>query len=425
MAISNLSSRSSPRRKALQFPTARSSQCRLDSVAGPAAQSALSGPTAPPRPQRQQRRRRPPLPPHSCPTPRPTAVTTTIKCLASRAAAALFPSHRFVTGLVSFQCVAPTSSPSSEATIPYRPSMSADPPSFSTNSATFSSQIPGNDPPSISNSGRLPSSPLASNPVHSQSSSPDQPLVMVGTAAATAAAAAAAAASSCGQDPALLLPPERMGSISPSCSSPTSLSTAAQFLGSDKANNFNGSSCFREISELTDCNSFYAQPFLKTHNSHMEKIQYYSSPAASQPVNYQQQQQAAAAAMAAAAAAAAQMVYVDPYAPAASTPTVVWPPQQVVQPTLYIPGSPQDDFSQSHHYQQVQQQQQQQQQQQLQQQQLYSQTAMSPMAANFIPASPAQPVSAPDPVSGSVARGRGPLFSETIVHQYLAEPTQP
>lgn len=386
-------------------------------MAGSAARAALPGPTAPRRPQRQLRRRRPLPPPHSCPTPRPTAVTTTtttIKCLASTAAAALFPSHRFVTGLVSFQCVAPTSSPSSEATIPYRPSMSADPPSFGTNSTTFSSQIPGNDPPSISNSGRLPSSPLASNPVHSQSSSPDQPLVMVGTAAAAAAA-------SSGQDPALWLPPERIGSISPSCSSPSSLSTAAQFLGSDKANNFNGASCFREITELPDCNSFYAPPFLKTHNSHMEKIQYYSSSAASQPVNYQQhQQQAAAAAMAAAAAAAAQMVYVDPYATAA-TSAVVWPTQQVVQPTLYIPGSPQDDFSHNHHYQQVQQQQQQ----QLQQQQLYSQTAMSPMAANFIPGSPAQPVSAPDPVSGSVARRRGPLFSETIVHQYLAEPTKP
>ena len=232
-----------------------------------------------------------------------------------------------------------------------------------------------------------------------------------------------AAAASSGQDPALTLPPERIGSISPSCSSPSSLSTTAQFPGSDKANNFNGNTCIREMSELSDCNSFYAQPFLKTHNSHMEKIQYYSSPA--QPVNFQQhQQQAAAAAMAAAAAAAAQMVYVDPYAPAA-TPAVVWPQQQVAQPTLYIPGSPRDDFGHSHHYQQVQQQHQQHQQQQIQQQQLYAQTTMSPMAANFVPASPAQPVSAPDPVSGSVARRRGPLFSETIVHQYLAEPTKP
>ena len=320
----------------------------------------------------------------------------------------MFPSRRFVTGLVSFQCVASTSSPSSEATIPYRPSMSADPPSCN-NSATFSSQIPGNDPPTISHAARLPSSPMASNPVHSQSSSPDQPLVMVGTAAAAAAAAAAASS----PDPALSLPPERMGSISPSSSSPSSLSTTAPFLGGDKANIFNGGTCVREMSELPDSTSFYAQPFLKTHNSHMEKIQYYSSPSASQPAaNFQQQQQAAAAAMAAAAAAAAaQMVYVDPYAP----PAVVWPPQQVVQPTLYIPGSPQEDFSHNPHYQQV----------QMQQPQLYTQTTMSPTAASFIPASPAQSVSAPDPVSGSVGRRRGPLFSETIVHQYLAEPTQP
>ena len=327
----------------------------------------------------------------------------------------MFPSRRFVTGLVSFQCVASTSSPSSEATIPYRPSMSADPPSCN-NSATFSSQIPGNDPPTISHAARLPSSPMASNPVHSQSSSPDQPLVMVGTAAAAAAAAAASS-----PDPALSLPPERMGSISPSSSSPSSLSTTAPFLGGDKANIFNGGTCVREMSELPDSTSFYAQPFLKTHNSHMEKIQYYSSPATSQPVaNFQQQQQqAAAAAMAAAAAAAAaQMVYVDPYAP----PAIVWPPQQVVQPTLYIPGSPQEDFGHNPHYQHV----------QMQQPQLYAQTTMSPTAASFIPASPAQPVSAPaqpvsapDPVSGSVERRRGPLFSETIVHQYLAEPTQP
>jgi hypothetical protein len=123
------------------------------------------------------------------------------------------------------------------------------------------------------------------------------------------------------------------------------------------------------------------QNFLKTQNSHVEKIQYYTSPSGSTPISstmlytaapmaqpqmqHQQQQQAAAA-----AAMAAHMVYVptvgafDPYAAAAAS-SFMWPyPNQTQtsaqtavaanggfydgraqQPAFYLPSSPPDGGS--------------------------------------------------------------------------------